>query len=311
MPLLKILYVFAWFTAFMHKQGHGTRFIVAHSLWSDGSIAYLYYLFTGTPYSVAVRNTDINHFIPKLPHYRWLMRRVVANAEKVVFVNGIYLKRIEKVAPKLVGSIRSSTTIYNGIASSWFEPYTNQVKERPPQVCFLGSFFKNKNLKNSVAAIAALRSNDLAVKFCAVGGTEQEFLCVTGLAEVPDWVHIHEKTSEKDVLKRHLSNSRVFLMPSFKETFGLVYIEALSQGCAIVHSKNEGIDGVFQEEFIRSVDPNNVNDIAKQVETLLYQFPHGVNRSDVDRLLPQFDWNLIAQQYLEFIKYHLERQIVE
>jgi len=66
LPLFKVLYVFAWFCSFMRQHGRGTRFIVAHNLWSDGSIAYLYHLFTGTPYSVAVRNTDVNHFIPKL-----------------------------------------------------------------------------------------------------------------------------------------------------------------------------------------------------------------------------------------------------
>ncbi len=36
-------------------------------------------------------------------------------------------------------------------------------------------------------------------------------------------------------------------MPSSPETFGLVYIEAMSQGTPIIYSKNAGIDLFFNE----------------------------------------------------------------
>lgn len=39
-------------------------------------------------------------------------------------------------------------------------------------------------------------------------------------------------------------------MPSHKETFGLVYAEAMSQGLPIIYTKNQGFDGQFPDGYV-------------------------------------------------------------
>ncbi len=39
----------------------------------------------------------------------------------------------------------------------------------------------------------------------------------------------------------------VFILPSTGETFGMVYLEAMSQGCITVGTKNDGIDGIIKD----------------------------------------------------------------
>jgi glycosyltransferase involved in cell wall biosynthesis len=51
----------------------------------------------------------------------------------------------------------------------------------------------------------------------------------------------------KEKLLNNYRNSDIFIMPSYNETFGLVYIEAMSQGLPIIYTQNEGVDGYFKE----------------------------------------------------------------
>ena len=44
-----------------------------------------------------------------------------------------------------------------------------------------------------------------------------------------------------------MKEHQIFAMPSFNETFGLVYIEALSQNLPILYTKSEGIYKYFEE----------------------------------------------------------------
>ena len=85
-------------------------------------------------------------------------------------------------------------------------------------------------------------------------------------------------------------------MPSFTETFGLTYIEALSQGVPIVHSRGQGVDGYFTEGTVSSaVDPRDPQSIAKGVLDVAERLP---NVREVCRTVARdFDWRKIGQTY--------------
>ena len=51
-------------------------------------------------------------------------------------------------------------------------------------------------------------------------------------------------------------------MISDKETFGITYIEAISQGIPIIYTKNTGFGGFFEEGIVGyAVNPYNFDDI--------------------------------------------------
>lgn len=62
----------------------------------------------------------------------------------------------------------------------------------------------------------------------------------------------------------------VFVMVSRNETFGLVYVEAMCQGCIAIGSKGEGIDG-FIEDGINGflVEPANVEELTLKFKTII------------------------------------------
>ncbi|GAF71811.1 unnamed protein product, partial [marine sediment metagenome] len=90
--------------------------------------------------------------------------------------------------------------------------------------------------------------------------------------------------------------SDIFIMPSQKETFGLVYGEAMSQGLPIIYSKGQGIDGYFKEGKVGySVNPNDTNDIIKKIELILENY-HNISKNCHD-MVEKFSWENIARTY--------------
>jgi glycosyltransferase involved in cell wall biosynthesis len=90
----------------------------------------------------------------------------------------------------------------------------------------------------------------------------------------------------------------VFVMPSRLETFGVVYVEALSQGLPIVHSRGQGVDGYFPPGTVAAaVDPDNPADIAAKVTALADRLP--AIRESCVREARRFDWDSIARSYAD------------
>lgn len=305
LPFIKVLYVS--FMILMAVRRHPEisaehqKMILAHNMWSDGVPALFCGLFLKFKYALVVRNTDINVFIPRLLYLRWLMSILIKKCNILIFVSEAHRNRFSANWPKLFSLAKFVTVIPNGVDSFWLEFASKKLSHRevtrPKTVAYVGRFDKNKNIYNLYQALSNINRR-YSCSLLLIGGTERELKALCNIKEaLPEWVKVREWISDLDELARELSRCRVFAMPSFHETFGLVYIEALSCGCSLIHSKNEGIDGFFDEKFIRSVNPYDVNDIEANIMFLMSQFPAGVRGSDVERLIEKFEWGNVARNY--------------
>src|SRR5690554_2151588 len=270
---------------------------LAHNLWSDGVPVFLLSTIFRFRYVVVVRNTDVNVFIPRLPHYRWLIRLVIKRSEALVFISSAHKKRFEQRWPELISSARKVEVIPNGVSEFWHRNRLTKTIRRPVSACFVGKFDENKNLKRLVQAAELCFVHDPAFQLVLVGGTESEFLKITGVRAVPDYVDIRGYLASPQALADILQRCRVFVMPSLRETFGLVFIEALSQGCTLVCSRGEGIDGFFESEFVQSVDPTSSKEIYKAVERMLSSYEEGCSIDWMHEQLDHFAWPTIAVKY--------------
>ncbi|MBY6033633.1 glycosyltransferase family 4 protein [Marinobacter daepoensis] len=273
--------------------------VVAHNFWSDGMLAFLNSYVIPMRYVMVVRNTDINYFVSKLPHYRWLMKLAIKRSEGLVFVSKSHYLRFKSRWPGLLDSAKRVKVIPNAIPDWWLSNLIDKPLPRKPQACFVGNFVKNKNLGNLVEAGKTVRESVPEFKLLLVGGGEEEFLRLTRLETVPDFIELPGKLSKEALLDIYRS-SRVFAMPSFTETFGLVYLEALSQGCSVICSLGEGIDGMWDEPFIRSVQPDDVKAIGSIMVELIHSNPDGIPTSWIGREISHFTWTRVADRYLEF-----------
>ena len=84
-------------------------------------------------------------------------------------------------------------------------------------------------------------------------------------------------------------------MPSIHETFGLVYIEALSQNLPVIYTKGQGIDLLFDDTVGVGVNPLSVDDITHAMKRILSS-PNNYNNASID--FDVFNWESIAKKYI-------------
>lgn len=270
----------------------------AHSLFSDGAIALSQKLKYGIPFIIAIRNGDINYYFKFRPDLFNIGCKILNEASAVIFITPGYKSKLFKYLPEpLATEVNAkSHVIPNGISPVWLKtPTYNQRPDR--RILTVNDFTANKN--NIRLAKAFLKVKDeikCQITFLGGGGSDEHRIREMVKAH-PTCFHYHDRVSNPDNLITIFQQHSFFAMPSFHETFGLVYAEALSQGLPILCSKGEGISSYFADEsFCFTVNPNSIDDIAdKLVELCRFTQPE-VWPPEV---VQHFDWGPISKRYFD------------
>jgi glycosyltransferase involved in cell wall biosynthesis len=275
--------------------------IHAHFLFSDGGVAYELFKKTGVPYVVSVRNTDLNIFFKYFFFLRSFGINVLLNAHKVIFISPAYKETLlNTYIPRHLNDIisRKSEIIPNGVDDFWVtNAKTKQISKKSEfSFIYVGDFSKNKNIENSIKAFQILINKGFKIQFNIVGGGGNNEARIKEIVKSRDWITLFPRVTEKKVLLEHYNNNDFFIMPSIFETFGVTYIEALSQGLPVVFSNGQGIDGFFEKDTIGvSVDPLNYKSLAIKIEDLIKNNSiKNINGLDI---VDRFSWKNISLTY--------------
>lgn len=273
--------------------------IHATTLFSDGGVAYALHKEFGTPYVVAVRNTDVNEYM-SIAFHTWLLgRKVIENAQKLVFISpSIYNHFCQRRFFKNVALNSETKTVIcpNGINTYWLEHITTKPTEKPHEILYVGRFDSNKNVLRLIDAILTLRIEIPDLHFTIVGERgEQESEIISKAEAHKDAITYLGPIYDREKLRCIMRQSGIFAMVSIFETFGLVYVEALSQGLPILFTKGQGVDGFFPEDIGIAVNPKSVDDIRRGLRELIINNAkfRGYKRVDFE----QFRWCNIAIKY--------------
>ena len=275
--------------------------IHATTLFSDGMVAWELHRKYGIPYLVAVRNSDVNAFLRYLPHLWWVHRAVLESAGKVVFITPYLRQRLLK-HPTLAFMreivAQKSEVIPNGINDFWINHlHTEKNRENPHRMLYVGIFNRNKNIPRMIRALQSLRSEipDLHLDVAGDGGdNKQQVLAL--MKQHADWITYHGRITDLEEMRLLYRSNSVLAMPSKSETFGLVYIEALSQGLSVLWSRGEAIDGMFTEPIGESVNPLSESDMVATMKRML-QHPEAYETLPA-ATFDTFRWHSIAQHYV-------------
>ena len=275
--------------------------IHAHTLFSDGVLAYKAKKEFGIPYVVAVRNTDVNGFVHLMKHCHSMGRAILLNAEKVFFISPALKKSFEQssfVKPVLNRVKDKFVLSPNGIDNYWHDHISHE-EHKGHNILYIGDFSANKNVGRLVNAIIKLRKEDFFedIRLFIIGGAtdcKARNKTQSIINSKPMFIKAFGKIFDKDKLAEVMHSCSVFAMPSIHETFGLVYLEALSQNLPVLYTKGQGIDGLFDNTVGVGVNPKSVDDISSSLKELLLH--HGrYGNQHVNFAL--FDWKIIAQNY--------------
>lgn len=282
----------------------------AHFLFSDGGVALELYKQYNIPYVVSVRNTDVNYFFKYYKHHKKYGNEILRNAENIIFVTPSYRDVIgnKYVYSSLKESFEKKCKIIpNGLNEFWFSnSQTNLQKtiSESIKLLYVGDFTPNKNVESIIDSAKKLQTEGFSVSLTLVGGGgkgyERTMKKISNADHTP--ITYLGRVNDKEKLKQIYRNHDIFIMPSFRETFGMVYIEAMSQGVPIIYTKGQGVDGYFSEEKKPglAVNPNDTDDIVEAITKVWNSIDeYSANALDVSE---QFHWDLIADKLFKIYK---------
>ena len=272
----------------------------AHSLFANGYLAYKVKKAYNIPYIVAVRNTDVNVFFK---YFFWLRKigiRILQNADKVIFISPAYKTKVisEYIPFELQEKISNkSLVIPNGVDNFWLtncgESKNIDVSKKTINLVFVGSIDKNKNVETTLKACDILVKKGYSVKFGIIGDVEEKQILNHALKR--DYVIYYGRQSKEQIIEIFKSYD-IFVMPSFYETFGLVYVEAMSQGLPVIYTKGQGFDGWFPEGTVGyAVIANSETDIVEKIILILEKYKE-ISKNCCNRV-NKFDWEELATEY--------------
>ena len=273
----------------------------AATLMTDGGVAYKLYKKYHIPYVVSLRNTDINGFLDKMPHTWHDARKILLNAKRIFFISQGLKEKFEnhKVIKPILSQIEDKFVLMPNGIDDYFISNIRKDQRTGHGVIYIGDFSNNKNVLRLGKAILQLREEkgQEDVKLTLVGGGRNEDQSVENLINSnPDVFNYVGKVYDKAKLCELLGANRVFAMPSINETFGLVYLEALSQNLPVLYTKGQGIDGLFDDTIGVGVNPLSVSEIKDALKDMLLNTDKYSNNC-ID--FNAFKWAAIAEKYRE------------
>lgn len=280
---------------------NGYDIVHATTLFSDGAIALKIWKEYRVPYILAVRGTDVNLFLKFRYDLYFLGKEIISNAKQIIFISNslknnfnrnIFIKSWKKsIFPDI-------KIIYNGIDSYWINNlYKRRELIKPINFLYIGKFNSNKNVIRLIRAFLKVNSTygNLKLNLVGKGGNQEKE--VKRLSEIhKGQINFHGPIYSPDKLKQMYRNNDVFAMTSIGETFGLVYVEALTQGLPLLYTQNQGIDGTFEEYVGESVNPKSIQSIASGIEKIIKNY----SQYEIDKIdFSKFNWENIAKSYID------------
>lgn len=274
--------------------------ILAGTVYSDGAAAFLLHRKYHIPFSVTVRETDVTYHMKWRPYLNSFIKSLLKNALHIIFISPSYQRYFDKFNCEKGKYL----IIPNAVNDYW---YQNNIRRRllhsPLSLIFVGEISKRKNIDTCIKVISELKKRGVLAEFNIIGAGEQQSFCqsLSKQLGVSDIIHFHGWKDNKEEIKVFYDLSDIFIMPSFRETFGTVYVEALTQGLPLIYTKGQGIDGYFEQGVIGyACNPKDIVEIANSVQKIVYDY-----NSISDRcynMSNQFKWTQVSEQYNRVIR---------
>jgi glycosyltransferase involved in cell wall biosynthesis len=272
--------------------------IHSHTMFNGGWVAYKLKQKFKIPYIVSFRDTDLNVFL-KVPFFNIIAKKIIINAAGIIFLSPSYKKALlqkfrnnTEVVEKIMSS---SAIIPNGVEQFWLE-HKGTPKKKTDSKCVnllaVGKINKNKNMLSIIDAAKIIESKGIICNITIIGQIIDREV-YEKLKKSKNVVLIEYLKKEK--LINYYRENDIFVMPSFHESFGRVYVEALTQCLPVIYTKNQGFDGFYEQGYVGyAVKPSDINEIAEAILNIIDNYEMiSQHCSDV---CENFDWNSVGEQ---------------
>jgi len=170
------------------------------------------------------------------------------------------------------------------------------IPSRPPRVSFCYSSHAQKGAALALGVLSELEHAVPELEAVAFGAAQP-------VHELPTWITYRMAPSQGDVIDIY-NGSRVFLMTSDVEGFGLPAVEAMACGAALVTTDSGGSrDYALHDETALVSPPGDVDTMVDHVTKLLENDERRIQLAQAGQTyVERFDWDRSAEQLEAFLE---------
>ena len=169
-------------------------------------------------------------------------------------------------------------------------------------ILFVGTLQPRKNIARLIEAVSLLKDKDVQLVVVGKKGwIFEDILSAPEKFNISERVKFLDFVSDEDLPSLY-KHAKIFVLPSLYEGFGLPVLEAMKNGCPVITSNTSSLPEAGGEAALY-VDPENVQDIAEKIETLLKdeKLRDTMVKKGYEQI-KQFSWEKTARQTLEVLE---------
>ncbi len=193
-------------------------------------------------------------------------KEVYANADAFI---GVSQKVVDNVTQRVDMGSRTYVA-YNGVDVESFHPEIH--KNDKIKIISVGNLIPLKGHDYTLRALKVLNGkypDKFSMKLLGRGYLEQELKALSVKLGIADIVEFEGYIPYAE-LACDIRKGDIFILPSYYEALGCVYLEAMASGLPTIGCKNNGIDEIIEDGvdgFL--IDVKNVDQIVESVEKLM------------------------------------------
>lgn len=236
-------------------------------------------------------------------YYAFLVPKILRRAQHIVTISNFSKERIIQEYPWTETKIN---VIYHGIS-----PYFT-VSEEPKSdyILYVGSMNEIKNFQALLKIFLTPEFKTTPLKMILPGISsftqETEISSLLKKVESANNIEIIDSVSQHD-LKIYYQNAKLFVFPSFHESFGFPPLEAMACGTPVIISNVTALPEICGNTALY-VDPYSTKDIAEKIQLLLSDT--SLQEQYIAKGLThvkQYTWEKAAKAHIIFFKEVLEK----
>jgi len=287
------------------NQDFKFNIIHAHVALPNGFASMLVNKEYNKPLLVTIHGQDLQITVYKNEACREALAKVFHEADKVVTVS----TKLKKIAEANFGVSEKIISICDGInPADVARRNIDLVSKYAGNKIMLSvsNLISSKGLDLNIRAISLLAGKYSNLKYLVIGrGPADAFLMklsrdlnlenqIVFLGELP-----HDKVMQ------YMAIADIFSLPSWQEGFGVVYLEAMSNGKPVIACHGEGITDIIEDGTTGLlVKPKDVKSLAQAMDILLGNPDKAHEIGDRARklVLENYTWENNARKYIEIYR---------
>ena len=190
--------------------------------------------------------------------------------------------------------VKNSIVVHNGVNTQLFARSKVDISQR---VCFtigsIGNFVKIKDHITLFRACAKLLQEGRSIKIIAIGSGPEMRRCKRYVQENGLTVEFRREVPH-ELLPDFYHSIDLFVLPSYFEGLGCVFVEAYASGVPFITCKGQGMDDYKLQEW-STILPGDYEDLANKIAYVMDNKPKQV-------LVGEVDINLIVADFVGKVK---------